>query len=119
MDRTKYYYVYILTNKKNGVLYTGVTSEIIRRVLEHRLKIKTGFAEKYFLNHLVYYEVYDYVDAAISREKQLKHWERKWKIALIEKLNPEWNDLLPDIATKEQIITVKELIIENKEYYDH
>ncbi|MDD5362179.1 MAG: GIY-YIG nuclease family protein [Ignavibacteria bacterium] len=116
-DKSKTYYVYILSNKKDGVLYTGVTNNIVRRILEHRLKLKTGFAESYFLSHLVYFEQYEYVGAAIEREKQLKKWERKWKVGLIEKENPEWKDLLCDIATEEQIKETKEIILENKESF--
>jgi putative endonuclease len=117
-DDSKTYYVYILSNKKDGVLYTGVTNNIIRRVLEHRLKVKSGFAENYYLNHLVYFEQFNYVDDAIKREKQLKKWERKWKVDLIEKENPEWKDLLGDFATEEQIKLAKEIILENKELYN-
>ena len=111
----KNYYVYILTNKKNGILYTGVTSNLIKRVLEHRLKIESGFAERYYLNHLVYYEQYDYIDVAIKREKQLKKWSRYWKIDLIEKENPNWNDLFYEFASSEQIELARRIIFENKE----
>jgi putative endonuclease len=99
----KYYYVYILASKKNGTLYIGVTNNLIQRVLDHRLKTKPGFAEKYNVNLLVHYETFKYIKDAIFREKQLKKWNRIWKIRLIEKENKEWKDLLNDILEEEQI----------------
>ena len=117
-DNKKYYYVYILSAKIKGTLYVGVTGNLIVRVLEHRLKVKKGFSEKHDLFRLVYYEVFEYIDLAIKREKQLKKWNRDWKIALIEKGNKEWRDLLPDIAEKELIRNMTEMIIENKEKYE-
>ncbi len=89
----KNYYVYILTNKSNKVLYTGVTNNLTRRVYEHKHKLIKGFTSKYNLNKLVYYEITNYVGAAIQREKQIKGWLRKKKIDLIESLNPDWEDL--------------------------
>ena len=89
----KTYYVYIMTNQKKGTLYTGVTNDLERRVYEHKLKLVPGFTQKYGLNRLVFYEDTDDVSAAISREKQIKGWLRKKKIALIESMNPEWRDL--------------------------
>ena len=80
----KIYYVYIVTNKRNGTLYTGVTNNLARRIYEHKNKSIKGFTEKYNLNQLVYFEVTDDINAALTREKQLKHWNRKWKINLIE-----------------------------------
>ncbi len=91
------YYVYILTNTKRGVLYTGVTNDLARRIWEHKNKIVLGFTEKYQLTKLVYYEVVEDVLSAISREKQLKRWRRRWKFELIEKENPDWNDLAASI----------------------
>ena len=89
----KSYYVYILTNKKDGVLYIGVTNNLERRIYEHKNKKIKGFTEKYNLNNLVFYEENNDIAFAIQREKKLKKWNRKWKINLIEKNNPNWNDL--------------------------
>ena len=86
-------YVYIITNKPNGTLYIGVTNDLICRIYEHKHKIFKGFSSKYELNKLVYYEIYDDEIKAIQREKNLKHYSREWKKALIEQNNPEWNDL--------------------------
>ncbi len=91
------YYVYILTNKKQGTLYIGVTNDLVRRIWEHKNHVVEGFTEKYKLGRLVYYEETDNVESAIQREKQLKNWHRPWKITLIEKNNPEWNDLYAGI----------------------
>jgi len=90
------YYVYILTNKKNGTLYIGITSNLERRVFEHKNKIKKGFTSKYNLNQLMYFEIFEDVLLAIKREKQLKKWNRRWKINLIEKDNKDWIDLAKD-----------------------
>ena len=87
------YYVYILTNKTDKVLYIGVTNNIIRRMHEHKAKLVEGFSSKYNLTKLVYYEETDDVYVAIEREKQLKRWHRDWKINLITKSNPDWKDL--------------------------
>jgi len=89
----KQYAVYILASKKNGTLYIGVTSDLAKRVFDHESDLSEGFTKKYQVHDLVYYEVTEDVHSAISREKQLKNWERKWKIKLIEKENPEWLDL--------------------------
>ena len=91
------YYVYILTNKKQGTLYIGVTNDLVRRIWEHKNHVVEGFTEKYKLGRLVYYEETDNVESAIQREKQLKNWHRPWKITLIEKNNPECNDLYAGI----------------------
>ena len=91
------YYVYILTNKKQGTLYIGVTNDLVRRIWEHKNHVVEGFTEKYKLGRLVYYEETDNDESAIQREKQLKNWHRPWKITLIEKNNPEWNDLYAGI----------------------
>ena len=89
----KNYYVYILTNKRNTVLYTGVTNNLKKRVYEHKNKLASGFTKKYNINKLVYYEVFDDVYNAITREKQIKGGSRKKKLALITTKNSTWSDL--------------------------
>ncbi len=89
----KYYFVYILTNPGNTVLYTGVTNDLKRRVYEHRNKVVPGFTAKYNVKKLVYYEVYDNPQYAITREKQIKSGSRKKKLDLISSFNPDWRDL--------------------------
>ncbi|MEM1258519.1 MAG: GIY-YIG nuclease family protein [Bacteroidota bacterium] len=89
------YYVYIISNQKNGTLYIGMTNDLERRVFEHKNKLIEGFTKKYGLTQLVYFEVYQYVNDAILREKRMKKWKRQWNIDLIEEENPEWNDLAP------------------------
>jgi len=89
----KQYYVYILTNKNNKVLYIGVTNDLERRIFEHKNKLVEGFTKKYNLNKLIYYETTEDVSSAIEREKQLKNWHRDWKINLIKSFNPTWKDL--------------------------
>jgi len=89
----KYYFVYILTNPGNTVLYTGVTNDLKRRVYEHRNKVVPGFTAKYNVKKLVYYEVYDDPQYAITREKQIKSGSRKKKLDLISSFNPDWRDL--------------------------
>ncbi len=86
-------YVYILFNKKNGILYTGITSNIKKRLFQHENKIYEGFTSKYNVTKLGYYEVFNDIKAAIEREKQIKGGSRQKKILLIERLNPEWKDL--------------------------
>ena len=87
------YYVYILASKRNGTLYTGITNNLIRRVYEHKNDMIDSFTKKYHVHKLVYYEQTDDINSAIQREKQLKKWRRQWKIDLIEKNNPNWDDL--------------------------
>jgi len=89
----KSFYVYILCNKRNGTLYTGVTSDLIKRIYEHRNRLVDGFTKEYAVHRLVWYEMNESADAAIAREKQIKRWRRDWKLHLIEKNNPQWNDL--------------------------
>jgi putative endonuclease len=89
--------VYILASKRNGTLYIGVTSDLIKRIYEHKHKLVDGFTKQYSVDRLVYYELYDDMSEAIKREKQLKNWKREWKIALIEKCNDEWNELYSEI----------------------
>ena len=93
---THQYYVYILTNQKNGTLYIGMTNSLERRVFEHKQKLLKGFTLKYGLDKLVYFEQYQYVSDAILREKRMKKWKRQWKINLIEEENPLWNNLAAD-----------------------
>lgn len=93
----KQFFVYILASKRNGTLYIGVTSDLLKRVSEHKNKVVKGFTEKYDVTRLVYYECYDDPNTAILREKQLKKWERKWKLDLIEQKNPKWNDLYEEL----------------------
>ena len=87
------YYVYILTTKYNTVLYTGVTNNIQRRVFEHKTGKTESFTKKYNVHKLVYYEVFDYIDLAIAREKQIKGYSRDKKLKLIESKNPQWDEL--------------------------
>ncbi len=91
-------YVYILTNIDNRVLYTGVTSDLIKRVYEHRNKLVEGFTKKYNVYKLVYFEIFEDISNAIVREKQIKGWRRDKKIALFEKNNPKWDDLYKTIV---------------------
>jgi putative endonuclease len=87
------YYVYIISNKQNGILYTGVTSDLKRRIRQHKDKLIEGFSKKYNSNKLVYFVYFENIETAISYEKKLKKWKRKWKLELIEKHNPLWIDL--------------------------
>jgi putative endonuclease len=86
-------YVYLLASRRHGTLYLGVTSDLIRRVHEHKMKIVPGFTSRYGVDRLVWFEIHDDPATAIGREKQLKKWRRDWKIRLIEEQNPEWGDL--------------------------
>ena len=87
----------MLASKPDGVLYTGVTSDLIKRGWQHRNNLVEGFTERYHVHRLVYFEQYDLMTDAIEREKQLKKWRRDWKVALIERDNPHWVDLWPDL----------------------
>lgn len=91
-------YVYILTNKPNGTLYIGVTSDLPKRIAEHKAKVVPGFSAKYGLDKLVYYEVADSIEAAIVREKQMKEWQRAWKVKRVLQTNPEWRDLFEEVC---------------------
>jgi putative endonuclease len=93
----KQYFVYILANQRNGTLYVGVTSDLIKRVYEHKNNLVSGFTQRYNIHRLVYFEAAGDIDSAISREKQIKKWYRTWKIELIEKNNPDWRDLYFDM----------------------
>ena len=90
-------YVYIVTNRPQGTLYIGVTSNLPHRIYQHRNKLADGFTKAYNLQQLVYFETSESIASAIVREKQLKNWRRQWKIELIETLNPEWRDLYEEI----------------------
>ncbi len=98
------YYNYILANGKNGTLYNGVTNNLIKRVAQHKRKEVEGFTEKCEVNKLVWYEQTNDIRIAIEREKQIKKWNRKWRIRLIEKENPEWNDLYFEIGGTEELL---------------
>ncbi len=89
----KKYWVYFLCSKKNGTLYVGITSNLVRRVHEHKEKVIEGFTHKYSVTCIVYAEEYGNIHEAIAREKRIKKWNRAWKIRLIEGSNPDWNDL--------------------------
>lgn len=90
-------HVYILASKRNGTLYVGVTSDLVRRLYEHKHDMVEGFTKKYKVHSLVWFEGTDNIESAIMREKQLKSWKRQWKLELIEKTNPEWRDLYDEI----------------------
>ncbi|MFH1856610.1 MAG: GIY-YIG nuclease family protein [Candidatus Omnitrophota bacterium] len=94
----KNYYIYILASKKNGTLYIGITSDLIKRVWQHKEKLVEGFTKKYDVDKLVYYEPYTDPENAIKREKRLKFYKRQWKIDLIENSNPQWKDLYNDLV---------------------
>lgn len=89
--------VYILASKRNGTLYTGVTSNLPKRVYEHKSGVVEGFTKKYHVHLLVWYECTEDINSAITREKQIKAWKRKWKLELIEKENPKWKDLCDEL----------------------
>ena len=91
-------WIYIMTNRRDGTLYVGVTSDLIRRVYQHREGVVAGFTKRYDLKLLVYYEQYDDIRTAIQREKTMKHWPRAWKVRLIHGMNPEWKDLWETIV---------------------
>ena len=95
----KHYFVYILASRRNGTLYIGITSDLGGRVWQHKNKVVPGFTAKYGCDQLVHFEVFESPEAAIQREKQLKEWQRDWKLALIERDNPAWRDLYDTIAT--------------------
>jgi putative endonuclease len=94
----KNFYVYILTNKRNGTLYIGVTNDLVRRVFEHKQGAVSGFTKRYRLHDLVYFEIFQDPENAIQREKTLKHWKREKKVELIEASNLLWRDLYKDVA---------------------
>jgi putative endonuclease len=91
-------YVYILTNRPDGVLYVGVTSDLVRRVFEHRSGFVDGFTKRYGLKQLIYFEQFDDIRDAIQREHNIKHWPRAWKVRKIVAMNPNWDDLFETIT---------------------
>jgi putative endonuclease len=90
--------VYILASKRNGTLYIGVTSDLVKRIWEHRNDMVEGFTKRYSVHQLVWYELHENMESAIEREKGLKEWKRKWKLELIESTNPNWQDLYHTIV---------------------
>ena len=92
------YYVYLLASRKDGALYVGVTNDLVRRAYEHRTKAVPGFTSKYNIAKLVWFEIHDDPISAITREKEIKKWRRAWKVALIERDNPGWDDLFETVA---------------------
>ena len=94
------FYVYILTNKQNGTLYIGVTRDLLGRIWQHKNDINKGFTQKHKIHTLVYYEEHAYIEDAITKEKQIKKWNRDWKLRLIEKTNPKWKDLYEEIMKR-------------------
>jgi putative endonuclease len=89
--------VYILTNKRNGTLYVGVTSDLSKRIWQHKNKAVDGFSKEYDLDKLVWFEIHETMESAIQKEKIIKFWKRRWKLNVIEELNPEWKVLYEDI----------------------
>jgi len=96
-------YIYFLSNQHNNVLYVGVTNNLRRRVAEHKAKINKGFTYKYNCDKVVYFEIFESIVDAISREKQLKNWKREWKNELINGMNPSWKDLSEEIGVNEEL----------------
>jgi len=92
------YFVYMLSNRRHGTLYIGITNDLSRRVYEHKIEAHIGFTARYGVKRLIWYEIYERVDEAIAREKALKKWRRDWKVVLIEEANPDWIDLYPILA---------------------
>lgn len=94
----KNFFVYMLASGKNGTLYIGVTSDLKKRIWEHKNNVVEGFTEKYDVHDLVWFEQHENAESAITREKQMKEWKREWKIKRINEMNPEWRDLYDDIC---------------------
>lgn len=92
-----YFYTYILAGRRNGTLYTGSTDDLLKRVVEHREKLRGGFTARYDVSRLVWYEHHGTRDEAFRRERQIKEWRREWNLDLIERMNPAWDDLLPTL----------------------
>ena len=108
------YYVYILTNKVNTVFYIGFTNNLLRRLVEHKMKIADGFTKKFNVDKLIYYESYTDVYLAINREKKLKRWKKEWKLRIIKKENPEMRDLIYDFMNDKEIEDMKYFIQERE-----
>lgn len=89
--------VYLLASKRNGTLYTGVTSMLVKRIWEHKNAVVEGFTKKHDVHTLVWYEVHESMESAIHKEKTIKNWKRAWKIKMIEEMNPQWRDLYPEL----------------------
>jgi len=106
--------VYIIANEPYGTIYIGVTNDLKRRITEHKLGVADGFTKKYSLKLLVYFERFEYIEDAIAREKKLKHWNREWKVDLINKFNSSWRDLFYDmfVVDKEYEAWIKERSID-------
>jgi putative endonuclease len=115
MARDCTYYVYILANKVNTVLYVGVTNNLFRRVVEHKLQLHDGFTKRYNVYKLVYFESFQYVNDAISRETEIKRWKRQWKNRLIFKENKEMRDLIYDYMSEKEIEDLKEYVLEDEQ----
>jgi putative endonuclease len=94
----KNFYVYILCSNRNGTFYTGVTSDLVKRIYEHKNNLVEGFTKKYNVHSLVWYETHESAESAIIREKRIKKWKRAWKLKLIEQTNPKWIDLYENIC---------------------
>ena len=90
--------VYLLPSDRNGTLYVGVTSDLVRRIWQHRTHAVEGFTSRYGITRLVWFELHDLMESAIQREKRIKKWNRAWKMRLVDELNPSWRDLWPDIS---------------------
>jgi putative endonuclease len=103
-----------MASKRNGTLYIGVTNNLLRRVIEHKEKIAKGFSAKSNVGKLVYFETFKYVNDAIKRESNIKAWQRKWKLKLIEENNIEWKDLLNKIAGESEINEMKKIVKESR-----
>jgi putative endonuclease len=95
---TALYYVYLLASRPRGSLYIGVTADLVRRVWEHKTKTVPGFTRRYGIDRLVWFETHEDVETAIRREKQMKEWQRAWKVELVERSNPRWVDLYPSLT---------------------
>ncbi|MCB1563755.1 MAG: GIY-YIG nuclease family protein [Alphaproteobacteria bacterium] len=96
--REKKFYVYIMAKERNSTFYVGITSDLSKRIWEHKNEVADGFTKKYGIKNLVYYEIFDDPENAIKREKRLKKWNRTWKMRVIEEMNPNWDDLYETIC---------------------